>query len=366
VCLEVTLPSASPQLPPLQDPTPIYAACPQLTSLILSNNYKLHPESLLPLFAGGSSSGSRVGALPAAAAAGAVAAGSDLLPLLQELDISYCSMPGAVLAAILTQSHRLHSLSTNGCRGGVTDQLWPLLHRRTADCGSEGDARVTLTVAAASKVQPGTPRGSQPQLGQMPEWRGLAPEPAGPACSTGSGGQPSAMSFDPATAAAGSAADTAGSMGGACSSQRGGGQQQQQQQQQQQPGDGDGLHRLRSLSMVGSKEMRSFCLGLVPAAAAQQHGLQLVGWVVCLPACLSAAVAACMDDMFAANAHLCGWLPIALTGATPAACCSCSHLALPADLCCLQGHLCSSRHSSGRGACRPAVCAGGHRACRPA
>ena len=272
-----TLPSAAP-LPPLQDPTPIYAACPQLTSLILSNNYKLHPESLLPLFAGGGGSGSScVAALPAAesaAAAAALAASpkSDLLPLLQELDISYCSMPGAVLAAVVTQARRLHSLSINGCRGGVTDQLWPLLHRQTADGGSQGDARVTLTVASGSKVRPGTPRGGQQQLGQLPEWRGLAPEPAGPSCSSGSGGQPSAMSLDPGTAAAArSAADTAGSRDGVGSSQQDGGGGGQQQ------GQGDGLHRLRSLSMVGSKEMHSFCLGLVPAAAAQQHGLQLIG-----------------------------------------------------------------------------------------
>lgn len=39
-------------------------------------------------------------------------------------------------------------------------------------------------------------------------------------------------------------------------------------------------HQLRSLSMVGSKELRCFCLGLAPAAAALERGLLLGGGTV--------------------------------------------------------------------------------------
>lgn len=242
----------------------------------------LRPEALLPLFPGteGSASGSASGSEHATAAADAAAASGGaglpgqpasgwlqaaaLLPELRELDISYCSLPSGVLAALLTRASRLRSLSINGCRGGgVTDRLWPLLHRRVGEAGEEaasGGARACTGPAAdagGATSAPGTPVAGQP-LAPLTEWQGLVGEPAGPPEqqpheATGSGSHPGGM-----TEAA-----------PACASEpplR--------------------RHQLRSLSMVGSKELRCFCLGLVPAAEALEQGL-LIGWVA-LPRCARA------------------------------------------------------------------------------
>ncbi|KAI3435021.1 hypothetical protein D9Q98_003073 [Chlorella vulgaris] len=323
---------------PLQDPTPLYAACRYLTSLTLSNNYALRPEALLPLFpchchtpgaapanttrlalpetaqAAGhtrtASAAARKHALmdgpaaaPPAASRRPLLAGSSgelqlqrprqqqqqqqpLLPELLDLDISYCSLPSHVLAAVVTRAARLSTLAINGCRGGgVTDHLWPLLHCRAEARATEPAAGTTAGCAAgqpkpaaaaaaaaggeAAAAGPPTPAGVQP-LPPAAERRGLAASLSGPAHHLAAAtvtvtvipaaGQPKPWqraSGSPAAAAA--AAHSAGGCWEVSAS-----------------APPSRPHLLRSLSMVGSKELRRFCLGLVPAAAVAEMGL-LVG-----------------------------------------------------------------------------------------
>lgn len=235
----------------LQDPTTLYAACPQLTALTLSNNYMLRPEALLPLLdcrdwgaaaaAHGQAAGRQLEA-PAASTSAQSQAPAPLLPHLRELDISYCSMPEGVLAAVVTRASRLHSLSINGCRGGVTDALWPLLHSRADATTAAGAGSVAASAA-------GLPSQEAPAvLLASPDFRGCAPEPAGPATSD------FGPAADPAPAVAGALPPSPALQQTACPP-----------------------HQLRSLSMVGSKEMRCFWLGLAPAAAALSHGLLIAG-----------------------------------------------------------------------------------------
>lgn len=237
------LPTApSPRCRPHQDPTPIYRACAHLTSLVLSNNYALRPETLLPLFPAppGEDSGSAALApsLPSVACASAsslappatsrAAAQEPPLPGLQALDIGYCSMPAHVLAAVVLRAARLHVLSINGVRGGVTDALWPLLH-----------------LQAAARGTPRTP---------------ALPPPPPLACST-SGSDASAV-------VAAACALVGGAPAGAAATEAAA------------PEPSPPLlshHALRTLCMIGSKELRSFCLGLVPADEALRLGL-LIRW----------------------------------------------------------------------------------------
>eukprot|EP00887_Chlorella_sp_A99_P003399 scaffold7.g3399.t1 len=132
---------------PLEDPSPIYASCHHLTGLTLSSNYRLLPEPVLALF-------------PAPPA-------PSPLPRLRELDISYCSVPTQAVADIVLRGRQLHCLLINGCREGVRDGLWPLLHgagsppapvaaeRRWAalECGGRGGS-------AAAEQQEGEAGGS--------------------------------------------------------------------------------------------------------------------------------------------------------------------------------------------------------------
>ncbi|PSC67443.1 F-box LRR-repeat 15 [Micractinium conductrix] len=230
---------------PLEDPTPIYRACAHLTSLVLSNNYALRPETLLPLFPAppGEDSGSAALApsLPSVACASAsslappatsrAAAQEPPLPGLQALDIGYCSMPAHVLAAVVLRAARLHVLSINGVRGGVTDALWPLLH-----------------LQAAARGTPRTP---------------ALPPPPPLACST-SGSDASAV-------VAAACALVGGAPAGAAATEAAA------------PEPSPPLlshHALRTLCMIGSKELRSFCLGLVPADEALRLGLLISGGTV--------------------------------------------------------------------------------------
>jgi hypothetical protein len=335
-----TVPVLGPRFPaPLQDPTPLYAACRYLTSLTLSNNYALRPEALLPLFpchchtpwaapanttrlalpeaaqaaghtrttAAAATKQAMTGpaAAPPAASRRPLLASSGgelqlqrprqqqqqqqqqpLLPELLDLDISYCSLPSHVLAAVVTRAARLSTLAINGCRGGgVTDHLWPLLHCRaearatepaagtTAGCAAGQPKPATAAAAAAggeaAAAGPPTPAGVQ-LLPPAAERRGLAASPSGPAHHLAAAtvtvtvipaaGQPKPWqraSCSPAAAAA--AAHSAGGCWEVSAS-----------------APPSRPHLLRSLSMVGSKELRRFCLGLVPAAAVAEMGL-LVG-----------------------------------------------------------------------------------------
>lgn len=307
-----------PALP--QDPTPLYSACRALTSLTLSNNYMLRPESLLPLLDSGPAAGAAgAAATTAAAAAVGQAPGTlgspPMLPCLRELDVSYCPLPQPVLAALLTRGARLHSLSINGCRGGVTDALWPLLHRRAEELcepggsgsGSGGGSTAGSSGAASGQgAAPGTPPGNAAELPAppfaAPGFRGWAPKPAGPVAASSamsSGTDPAAAveaaaeqlaatavasqssevpadEAAPASAAWLAAAEAAGS-----GRQQGAPPPAQQQQQVEQQQTGAMVqHQLRALSMVGSKELRCFCLGLAPAAAALERGLLLGGGTV--------------------------------------------------------------------------------------
>lgn len=180
------------------------------------------------------------GAGSSAACTGAAACA---LPALRELDVSYCPIPGPVLAALATRATRLHALAINGCRGGVTDALWPLLHAR-AGGSRPGSAAAPLTPPASQDGADAAP----PAVGtsQPAAHRGAAPEPA-PA---------DAHALAPAPAPQQQ-----------YHHQPAAGQPQQQPQQ----------HQLRSLSMVGSKEVRCAWLGLAPAAAARERGLAPTG-----------------------------------------------------------------------------------------
>ncbi len=331
--------------PLVQDPTPLYSACRALTSLTLSNNYMLRPEALLPLLDGGSGGGLDAAAAGAGgvAAAGAAAAlqrpgaplplvatgtsSQPMLPQLRELDVSYCPLPQPVLAALLTRGARLHSLSINGCRGGVTDALWPLLHRRAEELCESGSMSGAGTGSSSSggtggggggvggerRAAPGTPPSAAAGLAAAPlaapGFRGWAPEPAGPYDASSAGGSMS-CGADPAAAVdaavaqlaatavasqcsevpADEAAATAGGSWPAAAEaaeqrrQQGapppGSQQPPPQQPPQQQHSALAEHQLRSLSMVGSKELRCFCLGLAPAAVALERGLLLGGGTV--------------------------------------------------------------------------------------
>ena len=195
---------------PLEDPAPIFAACGQLTALALSNNFMMRPEGLLPLLG------------PPAVGGGCASpcATPPPLPHLRELDISYCPMPEHVLAALAMGAARLTALSINGCRGGASDALWPLLHRR-ADQGCLGSCTADSQDAALGSGSPTT----------------LGP--------------PAVQLSTPAAAPADAVALVS--------------------VQPRPP------HALRSLSMVGSKGMRAFYLGLAPAPDAAQHCLRVTG-----------------------------------------------------------------------------------------
>lgn len=274
----------------------------------------LKPESLLPLLDDGGSAVAAAAGSPAAGrqrlAAGwpqqalAAPASPPMLPCLRELDVSYCPLPQPVLAALLTCGARLHSLSINGCRGGVTDALWPLLHRRAEELCQPGSSGGGSGMAASSGAAvgkrgavPGTPPGAAAELPPpplaAPGFRGWAPEPAGPYPSS-TAADPSAAvdaaaeqlaatavasqsSELPAEDPAGASWPPAADAPGACQRQQG---DAQQQAYRQQVAPAAAEHQLRSLSMVGSKELRCFCLGLAPAAAALERGLLLGGGTV--------------------------------------------------------------------------------------
>lgn len=224
-----------------QDPSPLYAACPRLTSLTLSNNYMLRPPTLLALLDDGLLDAEPHAASQQGGAQDLSTSSSPacVLPALRELDVSYCPIPGPVLAALATRATRLHALAINGCRGGVTDALWPLLHAR-AEGSRPGSAAGPLTPPASQEEADGA-MAAAAGLGQLAAYRGAAPEPA-PA------GGHAAEAPAPAP-----------------------------QQYHHQPPAGQQQHQLRSLSMVGSKEVRSAWLGLAPAAAAREHGLVPTG-----------------------------------------------------------------------------------------
>lgn len=159
----------------LEDPRPLAAACPGLTSLALSSDYRLDPQLLLELF-------------PPPPAPRA-------LPALRELDASYCgALPGALAALVLRGGAQLHTLFINGCREGARDALWPLLHSGPLPPGPAANALLAPLRGGGGALAP-----SDPQL--------------------------------PGTSA------------------------------------------LRCLSMVGSKQLRHFRLGLAPAAEAVAAGL---------------------------------------------------------------------------------------------
>ena len=262
-----------------QDPAPLYPALRALTRLTLSNNYMLRPEALLPLLACAAGTAAAAGGAaggPLAPAGAAASQEPPALPALRELDVSYCPLPQPVLAALLTRGTRLHALSINGCRGGVTDELWPLLHRRAEElCGGGGGGGSGTPGAAAggaSSSSGGAGAGPAPPPGS----RGCAPEPAGPADEGAAVDAAAAQLAATDVASQGSAAlpDAAGAPPAWPAAAPCEPAQQQGWQAHQ------AAHQLRSLSMVGSKELRCFCLGLAPAAAALERGLLLGGGTV--------------------------------------------------------------------------------------
>lgn len=169
-----------------------------------------------------------------------------LLPELRVLDVGYCPLPAPVLAELVCRASRLHSLSINGCRAGVTDALWPLLHRRVPEPAVPG----LLTAPPAAEMHPDS-KPFEPSC-QAPAALAAASEPAGAPLAAGEAG-PAALPRAPITARLDAAAAPPSDLAAASAPCR--------------------QHELRSLSMVGSKELRHFCLGLMPPALAQEHDL---------------------------------------------------------------------------------------------
>jgi hypothetical protein len=131
----------------LADPAPVAPVCARLTSLVLSNNCLMPPHALRAV----------LGALAAGAAPSS----------LVELDVSYCAVPGDVVAA-LAAAPGLRALAANGC-GGVDDALWPLLH-------GPGEGELTyLSLVGSRRVEHG--------------WLGMAPAAQASALGLGAVGE---------------------------------------------------------------------------------------------------------------------------------------------------------------------------------
>ncbi|GAB4815593.1 hypothetical protein N2152v2_002639 [Parachlorella kessleri] len=242
---------------PLEDPRPVYAACRQLTSLTISNNYLLNPRHLRDLLPrpaptaaarGGSGSPAAGPVQNAAVLASEGEPGAGLcrgcspgpLSSLSSLDVSYCEVPSDVLEDLIVRGgQQLSQLTISGC-SGVTDELMLRLHRRRQQAQRPA-------TPARQDVCPAV-RGSP-----VPRQHG----------------------------------------------QRGAHAEEQQAQQ--------GACALRVLSMVGSKALRHVHLGLMPAALAASRGLTLAA----PPRAAAPAVPAGQEVAAAAAASRAGKLGVA-------------------------------------------------------
>lgn len=170
----------------LASAAPLFAACGGLTALGLASCGRLDADSLLALVDGGG---------------GAVA-----LPHLRELDLSYCSVPPRLVAALLLRATRLSALALNGV-DGVTAAAWR-----------------ALAGAAGAGIGPAEDGGKGGSDGCWQRVAGVAPAPAGDA-EQGSG---CGIDVDGA-------------------------------------GDGDRAGGIESLSLVRCARLRTLCIGVMPA-----------------------------------------------------------------------------------------------------
>jgi hypothetical protein len=141
------------------------------------------------------------------------------LAQLQSLDASYCDVQDDLVAQLLLKCRHLRHLALSGC-SGVTDAIWQQV---------EG-AQLQQLLAAAANGTDASPLQARVGIG------------APAAAAAAAGDEVALMDLDDSSEQAGSAAEAAGGSAAVCSS------------------------KLESLSLVRCNNLRSLCLGLLPAA----------------------------------------------------------------------------------------------------